>query len=130
MRSWCLWLVNSRGSTTTARTGNVLGRRMDASTPATLTTSSPVSPRRASRRLARVTTTLVGARASRSTPPASTCPREDLTRRRSRKSTSRRPPRPRLQQGASSSRSVPSLPPSATSTSTPTMSVFLKRRGD
>jgi hypothetical protein len=45
MRSWSLWPVSSRGSTTTIRTGGVAGQRMDASTVATSTTSSPIAPR-------------------------------------------------------------------------------------
>jgi hypothetical protein len=57
-----LWPFGSRGSITTTRTGGVAGQRMDATTEATLTTSSPVAPTRASRWLARATTTLVGAR--------------------------------------------------------------------
>jgi hypothetical protein len=43
MRSGCLWLAGSSGSTRTARTGGVAGRRMDATTVATSTTSSLVS---------------------------------------------------------------------------------------
>jgi hypothetical protein len=76
-----LWLVGSCGSTPNARTDGVSGRRMDATTVVTPTTSSPVAPRRASRRLAHATTILVSARASRSTPPACTSPREDLSMR-------------------------------------------------
>jgi hypothetical protein len=83
---------------------------MDASTVVIPTTLSLVAPRRASLRLAHATTTLVGARASRGTPPASTSRMEDSTRRHSRRSTSRRP----------RSLSVPSSPPSATSATTPT----------
>jgi hypothetical protein len=63
MRSWRLWLVDSRDFTTTVRTDGMVGRRMDALTEATLTTSSLVALRRVSRRLGHVTITLVGARA-------------------------------------------------------------------
>jgi hypothetical protein len=65
-------------------------------------------PRRESKRLARSTTTLVGATASGSTPPESTSPRDDSARRRSRRSTFRR----------QRSRSMPSSPPSVTLTMT------------
>jgi hypothetical protein len=108
MRSWRLWPIGSCGSTTTARTGNIASRRMDASNAVTLTTLSPIAPRRASWRLARATTSLVDARARGSTPLESTSPREDSTRRCSRRNTSRR----------LRSRSVPSSPPSATLTMT------------
>jgi hypothetical protein len=67
MRSWRWWPVDSCGSTTIARTGSVVGQRIDASTVATPTTSSPVAPRRASLMLEH-TTTVVDARASGSTP--------------------------------------------------------------
>jgi hypothetical protein len=50
MRSWRLWPIGSCGSTTTARTGSVVGQRMDASIAMTLTTPSPIAPRRASMR--------------------------------------------------------------------------------
>jgi hypothetical protein len=106
MRSWRLWWAGSCGSITTTKTGSMAGRRMDASTVVTSTTSSLDVPRRARRRLACVTTTLVSASASGSTPPAS--PREDSTRRRSRRSTYTR----------WRSRSVVYSPPSAISTMT------------
>jgi hypothetical protein len=67
MRSWRLCPVDSCGSITIARTDGVVSQRMDASTAPTPTTSSPVAPRRASRSLARVTITLVSARANKST---------------------------------------------------------------
>src|SRR5699024_10755463 len=86
-----LVVVGSRSSTTTARTSGVADRRMDASTVVTLTTLLLVAPRRASRRLACATTTLVDARASGSTPLASTSPREDSIRRHSKRCTLRRP---------------------------------------
>jgi hypothetical protein len=111
MRSWRLWPVGSRDSTTIARTSDMVVRRMDASTAVTPTTSSLVFLLRVSRRLARVTTTLVGTREIGSTSSASPSPREDSTRRHSRKNTSIR----RI------SRNVPSSPPSVTSTTNPTM---------
>jgi hypothetical protein len=64
------------------------GSKDEATTVAISTTSLPAAPRRANRSLARATIALVGARAS--TPPASTSPREDSTRRHSRRSTFRR----------------------------------------
>jgi hypothetical protein len=42
---WRLWPAGSRGSTKTARTGDMKGPRTDAITVATLTTSSPVAPK-------------------------------------------------------------------------------------
>jgi hypothetical protein len=87
------------------RRGRLKDRCFNRNNP---TTSSPVSLRRASRRLVHATITLVSVRASESTPLASTSLREDLTRRRLR-SISRR----------TRSRSVPYAPPSATLTTTP-----------
>ena len=68
-----------------------MGPSMDDSIAATPTTSSLAAPRRASRRLAHVTTTPFSAMASKSTPSISTSLREDSTRRRSSRSTSKRP---------------------------------------
>jgi hypothetical protein len=75
MRSWRLWLVGSHGSTTTAWISDMVCPRKDATTMVTLTTSLIVSLKKARKRLPHVTTTLVGWRARRSTPLASTSPR-------------------------------------------------------
>jgi hypothetical protein len=109
MRSWHLLLVGSRNFTTTARTSGVVGPRMYALTTMTSTTSSPVSLRRESLKLTYVTTTLVCAKASRSTPRESTSLGGGLIMRHLRRSTSRR----------QISRSVPSLSPRVTLTMTP-----------